>query len=529
MKSFFAGGGNVPWAINGLSLFMSFFSAGTFVVWGSIAYQYGLVAVSIQWTMCIGGFLIGLYIAPRWKKARILTAGEFINQRLGGKIQRYYTYLILFLSVVYTGAFLYPVAKLVNVSSGISVNLSIIILGTMVILYTTVGGLWAVVITDVLQFVILTAAVLIVVPLALDKVGGIENFIQKAPAHFFDLVNTEYNGWFLFAFAIYNMIFIGGNWSYIQRYTTVKKTHDASKVGYLFGCLYIISPLIWMLPPMAYRLIGNDLTGLENEGAYLLMCKLVLPAGMLGLMLSGMIFATASSVNATLNLIAAVFTNDLYKNFKPNTPEKKLMVIAKLSTIIFGLITILVALVVPASGGIVEVVLTIGAVTGCSIYGPPVWALFSKYHSGRSIWACTLISLVINLAFKFIAPYWFCISLSRPEEMLLGALLPFALLGLYEVWARARRPVSSQYIQYEKHKPEKETSEPEAGEENQNRYGLRVMAISFMILSLMMIILGFLGKKGIWLITSMGAIILIIGSLMLRRSFKIQGQQNSNK
>src|SRR5690606_40345453 len=108
MKSYFAAGGAVPWRISSLSLFMSFFSAGTFVVWGSIAYQYGFVAVSIQWTMCIGGLLIGLFIAPRWKNARILTAGEFIRQRLGKKVQQYYTYLILFLSLGYTGAFLYP-------------------------------------------------------------------------------------------------------------------------------------------------------------------------------------------------------------------------------------------------------------------------------------------------------------------------------------------------------------------------------------------------------------------------------------
>ena len=58
MSSFFAAGGALPWWLSGLSLFMSFFSAGTFVVWGSIAYEHGWVAISIQWTMGLGGFLI---------------------------------------------------------------------------------------------------------------------------------------------------------------------------------------------------------------------------------------------------------------------------------------------------------------------------------------------------------------------------------------------------------------------------------------------------------------------------------------
>lgn len=68
MKSFFAAGGAVPWPMSGLSLFMGFFSAGTFVVWGSIAYTSGWVSVAIQWTMALAGFAVGLFIAPRWHK-----------------------------------------------------------------------------------------------------------------------------------------------------------------------------------------------------------------------------------------------------------------------------------------------------------------------------------------------------------------------------------------------------------------------------------------------------------------------------
>lgn len=487
------------------------------MVWGSIAYQHGLVAVAIQWTMCIGGLLIGIFIAPRWKKAGILTAGEFIGQRLGKKVQQYYTYLILFLSLGYTGAFLYPVAKLLNVSSGISINLSIVALGLGVILYTAVGGLWAVVITDVLQFVILMAAVIIVVPLSFEKAGGVSAFIENAPADFFNLINAEYNGWFLFAFAVYNMIFIGGNWAYVQRYTTVRSTGDARKVGYLFSILYVVSPIIWMLPPMLYRLVGQDLGGLENEGAYLLMCKMVLPMGMLGLMLGGMIFATASSVNTTLNLVAAVFTNDIYKHLHPNASQKQFMKVARITTVVFGLATIGVALIVPAAGGIVEVVLTIGAVTGCSIYGPPIWALFSKVHTGRSIWACTIISLTVNLLFKFIVPVWPGISLNRPEEMLLGALLPFTLLGAYELYARRTLGISNQYLEYTASQEVKPSQEQQdAGE--QNRYGIKVMAITLAIIGLLIAVLGLASSTAIVLVTVVGLLIIAVAVWLFRIS-----------
>ena len=68
---------------------------------------------------------------------------------------------------------------------------------------------------------------------------------------------------------------------------------------------------------MIYRVLNPDLGGLADEGAYLLICKEVLPVGMLGLMLGAMIFATSSSVNTTLNLSAGVLANDVYKHFKP--------------------------------------------------------------------------------------------------------------------------------------------------------------------------------------------------------------------
>ena len=111
LKSFFAGGGNVPWAMSGLSLFMGFFSAGTFVVWGSIAYSYGLVAIIIQLTMAVAGFAVGTWIAPRWHRTHNLTAAEYITERFGVNTQKTYTYIFLAVSIFTTGSFLYPVAQ----------------------------------------------------------------------------------------------------------------------------------------------------------------------------------------------------------------------------------------------------------------------------------------------------------------------------------------------------------------------------------------------------------------------------------
>src|SRR5690606_22431754 len=210
---------------------------------------------------------------------------------------------------------------------------------------------------------------------------------------------------FILAFGIYNLVFIGSNWAYVQRYTSTKDSRSASKVGYLFALLCLFSPRIWMLPPMIYQVVDPVLSALAAAGGYLMMSQRVLPIGMIGSMLGGMIFATASSVNTSLNLAAAVLTNDVYKAFKPLSTDKHLMAVARTTTLIFGLGTIAVAFMVPMAGGIVEVVLSIGAVTGGALYMPAIWALFSQKQNGRSILWITTISLVINLFFKFVAPW----------------------------------------------------------------------------------------------------------------------------
>lgn len=518
MKSFFAAGGAVPWSINGLSLFMSFFSAGTFVVWGSIAYEWGWVAITIQMTMCVGGFLTGIFIAPRWKNTGALTVAEYLTKRFGKTVQQYYTYIFLFLSLGYTGAFLYPVAKILNVVTGFDIYYSIILLGGIVAIYTAVGGLWAVVITDVLQFVILTAAVLIVLPLSFDRVGGISRFIEESPDTFFDFFNGEYTLMFIIAFTVYNLVFISGNWAYVQRYTSVADAPSAKKVGYLFGGLYLINPLIWMLPPMIYRVVDPGLLGLDTEGAYLRMCMEVLPFGMMGLMLGAMIFATASSVNTTLNLAAAVLTNDVYKPLFPHASSKQLMKIARLATLLFGLGTIGVAVMVPSAGGIVEVVLSIGAVTGGALYAPAIWGLFSKRQIGISILGTTAISLSVNLFFKFISPTLLGFSLGRSEEMLLGVMLPLVLLGIYECYAYQKGKISPYYRDFAVDQQQEDNRTQEA--EIQNVYGIKVMGWSFVAIAAMFLVLCFWADKGLVYTASIGVLIMMLGVAFIRYAQK---------
>lgn len=512
MKSFFAGGGNVPWGMNGLSLFMGFFSAGTFVVWGSIAYSYGIVAVVIQLTMAVAGFIVGTWIAPRWQRTHTMTAATYISERLGVNVQKFYTYIFLIVSIFTTGSFLYPVAKIVEVSAGIPLTTSILALGAFSMIYVSIGGLRGVVVTDVLQFVILFSAVIIVVPLSFNKVGGVTEFLANVPEGFFQPVHGEYSWWFIIAFCVYNSFFLGGNWAYVQRYTSVRSAGDARKVGWLFGGLYLVSALLWMIPPMLYRVYDPSLTGLDNENAYLLMCKLAMPAGLLGLMLGGMIFATASSLNATLNISAGVFTNDIYRRLAPGASDKTLMRVARISTLGFGVLALVVALLVKSMGGIVNVVISVAALTGVPIYLPVIWSLFSRRQTARTILGVTLVSLAVNLIFKFITPLA-GLTLSRGAEMGIGAFVPVLLLAVIEICLAIKGYEDPRYALYKSvaRKAEESDAATIAAGNKANRFTRRVLGLSISLAGVLMAILGLMADSSGYIPLGMGLIVLITG------------------
>jgi solute:Na+ symporter, SSS family len=526
MKSFFAAGGAVPWWINSLSLFMGFVSAGTFVVWGSIAYTSGLVSISIQWTMSLAGFMVGFLIAPKWHKTKSLTAAGFISDRLGVNVQKAYSYIYLSIMVFMTGVYLYSVSRILQVSTGISLYYAIAILGFIVILYTSLGGLWAVVVTDTLQFVILTAAAIIVVPLSLEKAGGIQQFLNSLPSEgFFNFTNHEYTWSFLIGFGLYNFFYLSGQWGFVQRYTSVATAKDSRKVGLVFGLLYMISPVIWMLPPMVYRALNPELTGLQDEGAYLMICKEVLPAGILGLMLISLVFATTSSVQGVLNISAGVITNDLFKTRFPKTPEKRLMQVAKISTLVFGLITILIALLVPVMGGAKEVVLSVAALTGCPLYMPLIWSLFSKKQTGKTALAITLVSLFITLSFKFLFPALIDFNLSRAGEMILGVTVPAVLIVLSEILLRYGQISGKDYNRYIEISGQKamlaHTVEVTGeGSSDENRKGLRMIAIGILCTGAIIGVLGWMAPGGKAYVLGVAFLLMVLGVLILIKSLK---------
>lgn len=514
-QAFFEAGGATPWWINGLSLFISYFSAGTFVVWGSIAYKSGLVSNIIQLTMAISGLLVARFIAGKWKETGAMTAADYLGKRFGVKTQQFYTYLILLLSLFSTAAVLYPVGKMVNVATLFPLNACIIVIGLIIVLYTAAGGLWAVLVTDVVQFVILSASVFIVIPIAFSEIGGVSQFFARAPSGFFQPFNADYTFEFMLAFIVYQLFYIGGNWAYVQRYTSVATVKESKKVAYLFTILYLVSPVIWMLPPMIYRIINPNLQGLEPEGAYMMICQKVLPAGLIGLVLAGMISATSSKANTTINLVATVFANDIYKPLlRPKSSDKELILMARLFTLLFGAATIIVAILIPRAGGVVEVVLSTASIAGGALFGPIIWSLFTRRQTALSLVTISVISLLVSLFFKVITPSLFDLKFNRTVETIVGVGLPVLLLLAFELYCKLNNKQGPDYMKAAAEVTSTQNIAEHAASQQQNVFGIKVISISMAVIGIGIVALGVLATSFSQVVIGVGLFILIMAAII---------------
>lgn len=478
-KDMFAAGGQSPWWVSGLSAFMTCFSAGTFVIWGGMAYQYGVVAIVINLCYGVAALFVGKWIAGKWRKAGVNSASEYLQIRYGSSVVQFYTWVKGLMVMFVTGGSIYALSViisalmplpeghfLVDSSTGfLSIPITSIILCIIVIIIAFTGGLWAVLITDVLQFVILSVSIIFVIPLIFKEVGGVGGFMENLPPRFLSPVTKEFSWWFMIGWTTINFAALGGEWAFVQRYVCVPKAKDAKKVAYLIGVLYLVSPIFWMIPPLVYRTIEANA---DPEQAYILACQKVLPVGMIGLMIAAMASATASMATTRLNVFAGAFT-EIYQRIIGVINEAKLVFVGRVVTIILGVIVIAGALLIPLYG-YTSFIIEINTLLYIPLILPVIWGLFSKRVKIAGVWFTTIFGFVSAYILKFalsnngfltevhvLKPLVNWISEnSRIADMASGIIGPILVLVLFEIFSKSEDPkwqnVLATRLRFEKEK-----------------------------------------------------------------------------
>ena len=456
----FIAGRNSSWWLSGMSTYMTLFSASTFVIWGGVAYRSGIVAALIGNILGFASFLVGRYLSGKWREMKINSPGEYLTIRFGQRSLNFYTLLGIIGRGFHTAVALYAIAIVMSTlmilpeghfmadaSGHLAVSWAILILGVITLLYTVLGGFLAVLMTDVIQFGVLITVVVFMIPLSINALGGIENFFANAPEGYFTPVSAEYPWFWLILWFFVNSFTIGGDWPFVQRYISVPTVRDARKSTYLVGALYLLTPIIWYFPAMAFRQIVPDA---NPEQAYILMSEHVLMKGMLGVMLAAMVSATLSTVSGTLNVFANVFTYDIYGRKHKDVGEKGLIRTGRIFTLTFGVAIVALALLIPYAGGAEKVVVTVLTMIIGPLYIPSVWGVFSKRLTQKHLLTAMIITYVcgiFGLAFKFSPAVRASFEWINPNvlESVIGTVVPATLLAIMELWAKHKGTIDPGY------------------------------------------------------------------------------------
>lgn len=339
LSDFFSGGGQVPWWLAGISLYMTTFSAFTFVSYSAVAYQYGFVAVSIWWFSIPGCLLSAWYLAARWRRAATTSPVEYLETRYNATIRQCFSWFGVPLIVADDALKLFVIGTMITASVGLASDgaktLAILGCGAIMLVYTLLGGLWAVMITDFVQFIVMAAAVLVLVPLAAKASGGISPVLSNLPEGFGAITNATYTWPWLLSFSVILALTFATKWPYVQRYYAARSDREARKVGYTVAALTVIAPPLLFWPAIAATQFIPEIAD-ANE-IYPTLCRMLLPVGMMGVVLAAMFSATMSMLSSDYNAVASVITNDIIRRlFAREASDRALLLIGRLATVAVG-------------------------------------------------------------------------------------------------------------------------------------------------------------------------------------------------
>ncbi|MFD1145840.1 sodium:solute symporter family protein [Saccharothrix hoggarensis] len=374
IADFFTAGGRMPWWLSGISHHMSGYSAVMFVAFAAEAYRLGLT-VYIWWALTIGlGVGIGAFLwAGAWNRLRskhgVKSPLEYLARRYNVPTQQIMAWAGAALKVVDIAAKWVAVSLLLQGFAGVPIWLGITIVGVVTMVYSVMGGLWADALTDFGQFIIQGLAGIAMFVAVAAHFGGLDfmwKIWDQLPESHSDPLSGQYTLIFFMAlFLIKTLEYNGGMWNLAQRYMAAPSGAAAKRSALLSSVLWLVWPLILFFPMWAAPLIVPGMEG-NAEQAYVEMGKLMLPAGMIGLVLAGFFSHTMAMVSSDANVISAVITRDMLPRLWKGVTrlsEPAQLQLARITTFAFIGLSMTIALTADTKGFVLKVVIALVAAT----------------------------------------------------------------------------------------------------------------------------------------------------------------------
>jgi len=429
LEEYFLSGRQVPWWLAGAAMVATTFAADTPLVVTGLVATKGVAGNWLWWNMVMSGMLTVFFFARLWRRARVMTDVEFAEIRYSGKPAAFLRgfralYLGIAVNLIIMGWVTRAMIKILTISLGISPYLAVGICFVITVAYAVAAGLWAVLWTDLIQFVIKMSAVIVLAIYAVNKVGGMDSLIAGVSKHFGSEtaalsvlpVRATPNGLEAYAWmpllalavflsmqwwaAYYPGAEPGGGGYVAQRIFSAKTERDGVLATLFFQVAhYALRPWPWIITGLATVILYPTLQ--DKESGYVHAFVDLLPTPWRGFMLAGFAAAYMSTIGTHLNWGASYLVNDFYKRFvKKDAPDKHYVNVGRVATILLFLASIIVTSQLSSVEKAWKFLLAMGAGTGLVLILRWYWWRISAWSEISAM----IVSFLASLVFMNVVP-----------------------------------------------------------------------------------------------------------------------------
>ena len=381
-QGYFLAGRSLKWGMVGAALFASNISTIHLVGLAASGYNEGLVWGNFEWMATFTLILLGLVFAPFYFKSKISTLPEFMERRYSPAARMFLAFMaILGALFIHIGMSLYAGAAVFKQFFGIDVVTSIVIISVITAIYTILGGLKAVVVTETIQtFILITGAVtvtlLAIFALPDHGIHSLAQFKEAVRPGQLSMIQTSNSSglaWYavLLGYPILGIRYWCSDQTIVQRVLGAQTLKDAQRGPLLAGLLKILPVFIMVLPGVMGYVLFKDIIGADSNQTLPVLINQLIPTGLKGLISAGLLAALMSTIAAALNSSATLVAVDIVKRFKPALSDKKQVRIGRISAVVVMLLAIVWSTQGGRYGSIFEAINAIA-----SHLAPPITTVF---------------------------------------------------------------------------------------------------------------------------------------------------------
>jgi len=445
-KEFFLSGRNMPWWLLGVSMVATTFSADTPNLVTDIVRKNGVSGNWVWWAFLLTGMLTVFVYAKLWRRSEVTTDLEFYELRYGGKPAAFLRafralYLGVFFNVVIMATVSLAAIKIGGVMLGLSPIETLLLASVVTVIYSSLGGLKGVLLTDFFQFFIAMAGAIgaAIYILDLPEIGSLDNLLaHENVAGKLDFL-PDFNDWNMVIPLLIMPLAIqwwatwypgaepGGGGYIAQRMLSAKDEKNAIGATLFFNIAhYGMRPWPWIIIALASLIVFPNISDMQAAFPHIPVDKLgddlaysamltFLPTGLIGIVLASLIAAVMSTLSTHLNWGSSYVVNDFYLRFlKPQATDKELVLVGRISTVLLMVLAAFLALALSNALEAFNILLQIGAGTGIIFILRWFWWRINAYTEISAM----VISFVVAIFFESINPKMQWISIPENQEYL---------------------------------------------------------------------------------------------------------------